>query len=440
LQFVIPTTGSRGDVQPYVALGKGLREAGHEVRVATHADFASLVLDHGLDFFPVAASARTLQQTEAGDHMVSAGRNPFRFMRQYARLREPWLHDLMAGCSQACQDADLVIVPTTGFLPGHAAAEKLGLPTLSVHCVPMTPTRYLASTLFPQLPTWLPGRRVYNYLSHLVVGEYFWQRLRKVVNQARQEILDLPPIRFLGPSIRLFRDVPILYGYSATVIPKPPDWGPNHHVTGYWFLDGADTWEPPAELVDFLDAGPPPVAVGFGSMHHRDAEALTDVVIQALERAGQRGILLTGWGGLSDARPAEHIYALEAAPHDWLLPRTAAVVHHGGAGTTAAGLRAGVPSLVVPFMADQMFWGQRVASLGAGPRPILPRRLSVSRLAHATRRMMEDTALRERAAALGQRLRREDGVGRAVEIIQRHVRQLPARLRAGPAALPICRP
>jgi UDP:flavonoid glycosyltransferase YjiC (YdhE family) len=197
-------------------------------------------------------------------------------------------------------------------------------------------------------------------------------------------------------------------------------------MTGYWFLDRPQGWQPPAALVDFLQAGPPPVVVGFGSITVRDPEETTVLVLSALRAARQRGLLLTGWGGLSQADLPDDVFKLEAVPHDWLFPRAAAVVHHGGAGTTAAALRAGVPSIVVPNFMDQPFWAQRVVALGAGPRPIPRNRLNAARLSAALRAAVEDESFRARAAAVGRRLRAEDGVGRAVEAFERH----PARVLA----------
>jgi UDP:flavonoid glycosyltransferase YjiC (YdhE family) len=210
----------------------------------------------------------------------------------------------------------------------------------------------------------------------------------------------------------------VLYGYSPAVIPKPPDWGEDTHVTGYWFLDPVEAWTPPAALVEFLEAGPPPVFVGFGSMSSRKPEETTALIVDALDRAGQRAILLSGWGGLEGARVPDTVFVVDAVPYSWLFPRVAAVVHHGGAGTTSAGLRAGVPSLVIPFFGDQPFWGRRVAALGVGPEPVPRRRLTAERLARALREAVTDEGMRQRAAELGARIRTEDGVGRAVAVLE----------------------
>jgi UDP:flavonoid glycosyltransferase YjiC (YdhE family) len=425
LRIAIPITGSRGDIQPFVALGMGLQTEGHEVCLATHADFSDFIRNRGLEFFPIVNGARVLHETEAGQRMIHAGTNPLLFIREYARLREPLMCDLIHGCWRACRDADLILIPTTALLPGLAAAEKLRLPIILASLQPAIPTRFLVNCLVPRWPGWLPLGGLYNLLSHYLVAEWFWQLQRETVNRARREVLGLPPLPLWGLSPQLFSETPSLHGYSPTVIPKPPDWRANHRLTGFWFLQTRRDWQPPAALVQFLEAGSPPVCIGFGSMQNANAQETTELVVQALARAGRRGILVTGWGGLGTVRPSADIFVIEAVPYDWLFPYTAAVVHHGGVGTTAAALRAGVPSVIVPFMADQPFWGRRVFELGAGPKPIPRSRLTVDRLADALRVAVEDKAMRTQAAAIGRQIRTEDGVGLAVEAIHEWHRSLP---------------
>jgi sterol 3beta-glucosyltransferase len=188
-------------------------------------------------------------------------------------------------------------------------------------------------------------------------------------------------------------------------------------VTGYWFLDHPPDWQPPADLVDFLESGPPPIYVGFGSMPSRDPEKICRIVLHALRQSGQRGVIATGWEGLSQSDLPDEVFVIEAVPHDWLFPRMAAVVHHGGAGTTGAGLRAGVPNIVVPISNDQPFWARQVKALGAGPAPIPRKRLTADRLAHAISVAVTDESIRKRAAELGETIRAEDGVVNAVRII-----------------------
>jgi UDP:flavonoid glycosyltransferase YjiC (YdhE family) len=420
VRILIPITGSQGDVQPFIALGVRLREAGHCVRLATHADFAPAVRRRGLEFWAIEDGSRVLHETPDGEKMLRAGGNPFTFMRQFARLREPLMHDMLARCWQGCEGADLVVATSTALMLGQAVAEKAGIPLILASIVPVAFSRSLPHCLFPVVPNWLWARGLYNALTHVVGAEYFWQQVRTAVNRARREVLGLAPFPFLGPPPRLFRELPTLYAYSPAVVAKPADWGGNHHVTGFWFLGSDPGWRPPPGLVDFLEAGPAPVCIGFGSMHHRNAGAVTDLATAALARAGRRGVLLTGWGGLAAPRSTQHVYVTDSAPHDWLFPRAAAVVHHGGAGTTGAALQAGVPSVVVPFMADQPFWGSRVHELGVGPEPIPRRKLTAERLGDALGLVLSDTRMAGRAAALAKRIRDEDGPARAVAVIERH--------------------
>ncbi len=210
--------------------------------------------------------------------------------------------------------------------------------------------------------------------------------------------------------------MPTLYGFSPNVIPKPSDWGDHIEITGYYFLKDS-AWQAPIGLTDFLEAGSPPIYLGFGSMNTRNPEQTTDIVLEALARTKQRGLIVTGWGGLRKSDLPESVFKIEYAPHEWLLPRTAAIVHHGGAGTTGASLRAGVPTIVVPFFYDQPFWGHRVAELGVGPKPIPRKLLSVERLAAAITTAVTDKEMQKRARILGKRIQAEDGVGHAVEFI-----------------------
>jgi UDP:flavonoid glycosyltransferase YjiC (YdhE family) len=237
-------------------------------------------------------------------------------------------------------------------------------------------------------------------------------------------MLDLPPLPITGFYDHLYRrNIPQMYGYSPTVVPKPADWPDRFVVSGYWFLDQAGEYKPPVALCNFLDAGPAPVYIGFGSVVGRDPIRLTETILDAVKRSGgRRFILAKGWGGLETHLTGdEQVFVIDEMPHDWLFPKMEAVVHHGGAGTTAAAMRAGVPSVVVPFSGDQPFWGQRVRMSGTGPAPIPHTRLNAVRLATAIRTAASDDSIRERAQAIGERIRAEDGISRAIEAFERWV-------------------
>ena len=416
MRICIVAPGSRGDVQPYIALGKGLGRAGHIVRLVTHRDFELLVNSHGIEFWPVEGSVRDIAQSREMRELLGKG-NFLAIMSQMAKEAQRGALALAEGGLAACRGMDLVLAGIGGLFVGLSLAEKLGLPLLQAYYIPFSPTQSFPSFLFHKLPSWFGGSL--NRLSHHLTRQIMWQGFRSADKLARQKVLGLPPAPFWGPfNADSAQHHPILYGFSASVIPPPSDRDNNIHVTGYWFLDAAADWTPPPALMEFLQAGCPPVYVGFGSMSNRKPEETADLVLEALSRTQQRAIMLSGWSGLRKADLPGSVYMLDSIPFSWLFPRVAAVVHHGGAGSTAAGLRAGVPSIVIPFLGDQFFWGQRVAGLGVGPEPIPRKKLTVERLAQAIQEALTDQAMRKRAANLGSRIQGEDGVARAVAVVQ----------------------
>jgi UDP:flavonoid glycosyltransferase YjiC (YdhE family) len=212
--------------------------------------------------------------------------------------------------------------------------------------------------------------------------------------------------------------VPALYGYSRHVLPRPSDWSKNTHVTGYWYLDTDANWTPPPDLVTFLASGSAPVYIGFGSMGNKNPEEAGKIALDALRLSGQRGIIASGWGGMSQTDLPNTVYMLSSVPHSWLFPQLSAVVHHGGAGTTAAGLRAGIPSIIIPFMGDQPYWAHQVVKLGIGPNPIPRKKLTAENLAEAITRATSDTNMRQKAKTLGEKICSEDGIKNATLLIQ----------------------
>ncbi len=409
--------GGQGDVRPYMALGVRLQQMGHSVKIATHSEFEAHTRDLGLGFIEIGGSPRAMLESEAGQRWLEAGSNVFAHIRWGAEAVRPLLDDRARDITKACLGTEAIIYSPMAYPAAHLA-ERMGIPCFAADPVPQYRTRYFPSPVFGG------GRSLgwpINWLSHILIDQYWWQQMRRSVNQWRVGALDLPPIGLLGPTFRRDRTVPMLLCYSPLISPVPPDWPASNHVTGTWFFDSPADFEPPRDIVDFLAAGPPPVSVGFGSMVARDAERLTDLVVKALRLAGKRGIIQSGWGGLGERIDGTDILAVRSAEHNWLFPQVAAVIHHGGSGTTAAGLRAGVPSIVTPFFADQPYWARRVYELGAGPAPIPHRQLTAERLAAAIRRATEDEGIRSRAAALGAALRAEDGVGHAAAVFESYV-------------------
>lgn len=414
MRIAIIAMGSRGDVQPYVALGKGLKAAGHVVRLLTHENFEVLVSSYGLEFY--AARGNVQEFMENPEMLALLEKGNFLALNAHTSKASKgraidWAKDSIA----ASQHMELLIVGVGGLFLSLALAEKFKLPLLQAYVFPFTPTTVFPAVLFPQSISKLGG--YVNRLSHDLFRQIMWQGSRRGDGLARKEVLDLPTAPFWGAyNSKHFQGYPILYGISPSVISKPFDWR-NTHITGYWFLDEAPDWTPPAALLDFLQNGSPPVYIGFGSMRSRNPEETADIVLQAIALTGQRAILQSGWGGLSKSDLPNTVLMVDSIPHSWLFPRMAALVHHGGAGTTAAGLRAGVPSILIPFFGDQPFWGQRVAELGVGPNPIPRKQLTAQRLAEAISTAITDGSMRQRAACLGAKIQAEDGIGNAVAIV-----------------------
>jgi UDP:flavonoid glycosyltransferase YjiC (YdhE family) len=409
-QIVMVVPGSRGDVQPYVALGKGLRAAGMPVRVVTTHDHEELVVSHGLEYWPVEIGMEDIIRGENMRKALENGNPVLSIARMGGEIRKSGLH-MAERALAACEGGGLLLAGFSGGYLAQSLSEKTGIPLVLAYNVPITPTR-----------------GALNRLSHRLSLQIVWQAYRPVDRVIRAKLLHLPPAPRGGPiAVDGSGKAAVLYGISPSVIRPPADWDATRvHLSGYWFLDPPDGWKPAEALARFLAAGSPPVYVGFGSMSSKDPLATAATVLEAIRLAGQRAIVHRGWGGMHAEDLPDTVIMVDSVPHEWLFPRMVAVVHHGGAGTTAAGLASGVPSIVVPFHGDQLFWGQRVAALGVGPAPIPRKRLTGKALAHAIDAAVSDQPMRARAAELGARIRAEDGVGWAVALI----REVAARERA----------
>ena len=414
MKILISSFGTRGDVQPYLALAVGLQRAGHQVTLSTSGIYSDWIHAYGVKTQPSRFSFQeVMQQPEA-----QAVRNK-NLLRQIVfalnALRQSG--EMADVVWRAAQDADLIIQSPTGCGALEAASTR-GIPAIMASPLPFAPTRRFLS-FFLGAPRFSLGGG-YNLLTHRLMHIALWHGMCKRFTNPLRKRLGLPLLRsfadFLAESRRL--GVPWLYGYSPHVLPKPSDWDTQQHVTSYWFLAAPLDWQPPNGLLHFLESGPPPIYVGFGSMGHGDPTQHTQLVLRALALSGQRGVLLTGWGGMVSQSPPPNVFFVENIPHDWLFPRMAAVVHHGGAGTTGAGLRAGVPNLITPFAPnDQVAWAERVERLGVGMHLPGIKSLTAEQLAEAIQHAVTDSTLRVRAAALGETIGAEDGLARAMEII-----------------------
>ena len=417
MRVTIIAVGSRGDVQPYVARGLGLVAAGHAVTLATHETFRDFVTSHGLHFAPMAGDPRAV--LALADRWLATGRNrhALPIAREMFRALRPMLAALLADFWRVSQGSELLIYSPVAT-PAWSVAERLGIPGVAAYLQPLHRTRHFPAGGVPGSVR-LGG--AFNLATHILTQQFAWRPIRRQVNTWRRDSLSLPPAVGYGPFARdrpTGAALPTLYAYSPLVVPKPPDWGPAIQLTGYWVLGPSQDWRPPTALEAFLGAGSPPISIGFGSMTPSNAGRLTAIALEALAATGERGVLLGGWGALGEGALPASVIAVRDVPHEWLFPRMRAIVHHGGAGTTGAALRGGVPSIVVPVGFDQPFWAGRVHALGVGPRPISRRRLTAERLAEAIRQAVRDDAMRSRAARLGLALRAERGVDVAVAEIE----------------------
>lgn len=245
----------------------------------------------------------------------------------------------------------------------------------------------------------------YQSLTH------FPFRIGDLINKFRRS-LDLEEVPVTeGPKLLETLNIPFTYCWSPALVPKPLDWPAHIDVCGFFFRD-APSYKPPEDLKKFLDSGPPPVYIGFGSIVVDEPEKLSATILEAVEKTGVRAIISRGWSKLGGT-PSENIYYIGDCPHEWLFQQVSAVVHHGGAGTTACGLRYGKPTTIVPFFGDQPFWGSMIEAAGAGPAPITYKSLNSHLLADAIRLCLEPSTQRS-AQDIARKMSTEDGVAAAV--------------------------
>ncbi|MGC9398176.1 MAG: glycosyltransferase [Anaerolineae bacterium] len=400
MRFAAFTVGTRGDVQPYVALLRGLQARGHTVTLASHPGMQTLVEAHGVPFAPIGPDVDVGRAAAA---LRGRSRNWIlgfvRVMQFTLSVLEKAAPDILA----LCRDADLVVVSHS--FAGAAEAAKLNKPTVSVTLQHQAiPTPEPAPAVFERVARAVAAR----FMGLLMVRPYNW--LRRKIGAPRVKTVE----EMMSPHLNL---LPI----SPHVVPRDPRWASQHRLTGYWFLDEPENWRPPADLQTFLEAGAAPVAIALGAMssgEHADARETVQLILDAVCRVGARAVI-QGWEKTLQAFDLPPtIHPAGALPHSWLFKHVTAVVHHGGFGTTAAALRAGVPSVVVPHIIDQLYWGERVDTLGVGPAALRRTRLSADKLAQALQEALHDRELRTRAAELSAQIRAETGVRNAVQLIE----------------------
>ncbi|KAI9677161.1 MAG: hypothetical protein M1829_002735 [Trizodia sp. TS-e1964] len=444
MNVVIQVIGSRGDVQPFVALGKVLKEKyGHRVRLATHPTFKGFVEDNGLEFFSIGGDPAELMAFMVKNPGLMPGIESLR--AGDVGKRRKGIYEILKGCWRSCVEAgdgisstpfddfvdesasidssisfggnsgakpfiaDAVIANPPSFAHIHVA-EKLGIPLHLMFTMPWSPTQSFPHPL-ANVQSSNADTSMTNFLSYVLVEMMTWQGLGDVINRFREKSLGLEPISLVSaPGMATRLRIPYTYCWSPALIPKPKDWGSHISISGFYFLSLASSFTPEPALADFLAAGPPPVYIGFGSIVVDDPNAMTKMVFEAVKKTGSRALVSKGWGGLGgdELEIPENVFMLGNVPHDWLFKHVSCVVHHGGAGTTAAGIALGRPTVIVPFFGDQPFWGAMVARAGAGPKPIPYKNHTAETLAASILEALEPAAL-DKAGELGALIAKENG-------------------------------
>ncbi|KAI0023776.1 hypothetical protein F4780DRAFT_785565 [Xylariomycetidae sp. FL0641] len=455
LNVVIQIVGSRGDVQPFVALGQILKDTyGHRVRIATHGTFKNFVEENGLEFFSIGGDPAELMAFMVKNPGLMPGVDALKSGE--ITKRRKGIEEIVLGCWRSCIEtgdgtgpaprfnrrdrddplatppvvtdstqkpfvADAIIANPPSFAHIHVA-EKLGIPLHLMFTMPWSPTRAFPQPL-ANIQSTNTDPVTTNYMSYALVEMMTWQGLGDVINRFRTKILDLEPLSLLwAPTILTRLRIPYTYCWSPALIPKPNDWGQHIDIAGFYFLNLASSFTPEPDLAAFLEAGPPPVYIGFGSIVVDDPDKLTKMIFEAVAETGVRALVSKGWGGIGadSVGIPDGVFMLGNVPHDWLFKKVSAVCHHGGAGTTAAGIQAGKPTIVVPFFGDQPFWGAMVARAGAGPQPIPYKKLTSAGLAEAIRTAIKPETL-ERAKELGEKIREEKGADLGGQCFHKHL-------------------
>ena len=402
MRLLVVTYGTEGDTRPLVMLCHGLMRAGHAVMVLAEGGTLESARVLGV---PHAALEGDIHDEVVA--LVSRGNDLGAAARGLARMAARHVPAWMRQADAAAVGCDAVLTGGLAAFVGMSVAERHAIPVIGLGMIPLTPTRLFPTPFLPRLR--LPG--LLNRWSYSAVNHTVWRTFRRPINEARQA-MGMPARR------SLWRDVPMLYGISPSLLPEPADWPTDHHVCGQWRAPELG-WAPPPDLQAFLDAGPAPVYLGFGSMTGFDRERVLPALLGAL--APRRVLLSPGWAGLPDMPLPPNVFVLGSVPHETLFPRCAFVIHHGGSGTTHSACRAGVPSLVMPFAADQLFWARRLQVLGLAPEALSVRRLDPGVLTRAIG-FVELAQTRERAAVLGRAMAGEDGVATAVAYVERLIR------------------
>lgn len=430
MQVLILTLGTQGDVQPYVALAKGLKTKNHQVTLCTSSYFEPFITNNNIDYQFMNNRFIELINHPCSKTLLSGNSSIWKKLRslfKLASLSKKIMPEMFIDTWQAAKNTtpDVIIAHPKVLFASHIC-EKMAIPLIIGSPIPsFEATQEFPLVGLPQLSLFSPVQaQWYNKLTYKLTQKAH-HAFDKKINEFRKKHLNLAPCDPHSSPMKnhLNQAIIHMHAFSPEVVAKPHDWREQAYITGYWFLNKSEEWQAPKALNQFIAAGEPPIYIGFGSMAGNNAKQLGELITKAVQLANCRAIIATGWGGIeiNNSNLSSNICVIDAAPHDWLFPQMAAVVHHGGAGSTAAALKAGKPSLICPFSMDQPFWGKRVAMIGAGLPPIPQKKLTVTNLAAALIALSSDQLIHEKAQAIGANINKENGIQQAIEIIEQAV-------------------
>jgi sterol 3beta-glucosyltransferase len=424
MKIAITTVGSRGDLQPFIALGLGLKAAGHEVLIVSAKNEAAFVKDYGLDFFALNVDIQKLMEGDDVQEMAK-GNNPLKFIVSHLKGSKRLKALMVATQSEiweACQDVDVIIF-NPGMPLGFFIAKQLDKISVMANPFPVVGTSNYPSILFYTMPRL---GKAFNVFTHFIFQKLFWALSKAAIKQFWSTTVKTKMDFSVSPIQQQIQSgMPVLNGYSELLFSHSNKWGKNICTTGSWLVETEKNFTPPASLVEFIEKAELPIYIGFGSMKDVDSFNVTfKMIAEALAITKQRAVVALGWSKLNYAEAIpENIFLIESIPHSWLFPKMKMVVHHGGAGTTAAGLSAGKPTIVIPHNADQPAWGLRVYELGVGAKPIKKTKLTSGKLAAAISYALQP-AIIANAEKLGVEFRKENGVEKAVDVINKYLQEI----------------
>ena len=413
MHITIFVYGTWGDLRPHVVLGAELLKAGHKVQVVGSPVYEDWVRERGLEFYALTTDVNVFSKENAS--IMDEG-----IIRQLQMVRQdmPVIFTQMAlETYEATRNSDILITVEFGVALLFDILKVNNLKTILINPAPLNPTSEFAFVGMPSVPSWFPFKVWYNDLSYNLLHRIQWSTMAGARNDIATKHLGVPKSKFKEYEATLAK-IPAITCVSQHIFQRPSDWAEHFQVTGY-LIDDDPEWEAPQDLVDFIEAGEAPVYIGFGSMPNSKPEATTQLIIEAVQQTGKRAVILKGWAGFHADDSPDNIYILDYAPHSWLFPKMSALVHHGGAGTTASGFRAGVPMTIVPHQADQPYWGRTIFELGVGTKPIPRKKLSVNNLANAIRIMTSDETMRAKAQELSAKIAQEDGLAESVAWVEK---------------------